>query len=312
MIKNFLKRDMIYFIKSKTFFCFTFILTLFFVLAVFCNYLSALDYYKNYKRVYAEYEEEGIDIQAAMQDGYDLESENDGQLTVTSVRNALPYYYEETYDSMISIAPQNLLGTIYAALPAFAVVFVVILGVILTNEDIRHKTVKLYVTRYAKSPYILLKYLSTIIRAVIMLFASTIAAFIISVPMYYIVQKKVTDIVIIPQQVQGQLICKQILLAIGIFLLYVSLGTLLAVITRNNTLSIILAVLYTFIPFHFNYDTGAIINAFASEVYNYNGNFASINYTVNVNAISVLLVFLVPITAVIMSVIIFNKRSSYV
>lgn len=307
MIKSFLKNDLLYFFKSKQLLIFTTLITLIFGVTIFLNYSSAKKYYAGFQKNYIDSIENGLDVDEIMSMGYEIETSND----VTVLKNPLPYYYEKTIDSITALQPNSLIGTIYATVPFSAAFIISILGVVSVTEDIKNKTIKSYVIMYGKKIYILLKILATIIRVSFLLTISTLLAFMIDIPFVISLKQKIQiDIPNITIPIHS--LITQIFFAFFIFITYSILGFLLATLLRNALIASLFFWIESLLPFNQKYLIDSIINSIVATIYNFNGNFATITGTVSLDVFSYILLVITPVVSILLSVLIFQKKSAYV
>ena len=314
MIKSFIKKDLFYFIKSKQIFVFVFIVALIFGFDIFCNYAAAKDHYDSYTRVYQNCLDSDMDIEELMSEDYEIETNEIGSGKQTLITNPLPYYYDKTIESVLSLHPFFLLGTIYAPVTAIAALFVSVMGVMAVNDDIVHLTVKFYVVKYGKIKYMLLKMLGVLIRSLLVIIISTLIAFVLDIPFFLAAKNDIPlEIPVVNiNDISLSATLKQILFALFVFALYALLGAFIGVLTRNTLVSSALFWVISLMPFDLKYLPGCIVNSIAKDIYTFNGNFVSVSADIECNYLSYCIIIVLPVISVISAVMVFKKRSSYI
>ena len=161
-----LKSDLRYGFLSNSF---RIMLLLFVAVVMFTGYICGQNAKMNlssYCRTLEQYQQNGEDTEAALQEDYEILTQDGHSGTI---RNPLPYDYEKLSASVYSLSPSYAVMLLFEGMLMFFPILASFFGLIWVSSDLKYKTVRQRALRQGKQKALLTKQLSGLLLLLLLL-----------------------------------------------------------------------------------------------------------------------------------------------
>lgn len=306
-----LKRELLYQWFSKLILFIFCTLTVLVVINVFSLQSSIKSKYSLYNKTTQQYIADGIDIETALSENYNIEVKDN----IEEIDNILRYDYDNLIFSIAQVNPKNTINTILSFISFIFIPLIFgIYGVILGNYDYKYKTLKLRNILSDCTNYLLSKQIIILIISVSSIIFAIGISFIFNTILYKsilinpLITKFITNEAIVP--VTQSLL--QIIFAIIISIIFANIGFILSLLTKKLLLSSLIIVFYNLIiPPLGIYDLKNLIITIGNNLFKFNFSFTLTSATTTTlfpYLIYIALFFII----IFFSYKVFSKKSKYI
>lgn len=309
MMKKYFKQEILYGVKSKSYYIITIFLVALYGCILFMNYNSVVDTYSEYKSTESYYKENGLDIQEDLASSYKLEGTEDNG----TVSNPILFHKTSVARYLYAASPRyTFTQLIESSVLLFPLVFGV-LGLIVANNDFKYRTIKLKTVRMDRSSFGISKQLSI----AFVIFIILVTALAISCFMGFIMYSKLSGIIPIEQFKSGEVPTKSLMItkfifAYAIALIFAEIGYSIGIIFKNISVGIIAIVVYMFVLPNFGkFDFKNSIYYFQKNVFDFYGVISVQSPEKTSLLLSGLIILSIVTVLIITNMITLVKRSSF-
>lgn len=276
----------------------------------FFQYQYVMSNYNDYTRIFSFYDGDESQLAEDLKLGeYNIIENDDG---TTTVENPILYYKEMLGKAIYSTSNAYSISHILEiGILIFPILFAVI-GIILSIVDLKNGVYKHKILRYGRENYVLSKitHFLFISSMIILLFIiiNKLCIFILDI----IIKNKIdiSNFTYTPEPEKSVLI--KILTSLLIAIVYISIGFLLGVITKNGILSVGLMAVYLFIvPTFSEFEIQNCCYAIMKENFNFNGLANITDYRSVDVSLSIVIMLLVIFLSNLISYLVIRWRSAY-
>lgn len=275
---------------------------------------SIFSNYELFNKTALEYKNENLNIEEALKEPVNIvDLGNEGNI----IDNVLRYDFENLLKSIDNIKPSKITSQMLAYLSFifFPIIFG-IYGVLVSNYDLKFRTLKLRLLFTDIKTYILSKVISISVVSIVVLFILMLVSIVISYFLYGNISSnpelsKFIDISIPLNNSKNILI--QILFSLFIILLFSNLGFCIGILTRNVlTSSLIICIYILIIPNLGKYDLKNTLIGIGNKLFEFSSNFQLASPIGSLTFINYFILFFIFILSILLPIIIENKRSHYI
>jgi len=308
-MKQQIKNELMYLLYSKIYIILLLLLCGIFFAILFMNYNSVFDSYDSYVRTKQYYQENNLDIEEDLSGTYTYEKVGD----TVNVSNPILYYKECVGRFLYAASPEYTTSQMLESSILFFPLLFGILGLVVSNNDYKYKTIKLKSVMVSKRDFGIFKQLSIIISSFSILAAALLIAKIAGYLEYSIVCTKlpVSDFYLGGMLPRSTVFTK-VMFGYGIALLYAEIGYTLGIVFKNTLVGAAAIAAYTLaVPNLGKFDLKNSLYYFAHNVFDFYGviSLEASKETSLFAAISVVVILFILFITVNMAVI--TRRSSY-
>lgn len=283
---------------------------LFSALTLFMTYQKAESSYKQYINQYSFFKQTGQDIDA------ELEKEpivtQDGN--VFSVENPLPYFKTDVCKSIYSLSSKGCISLFCEQSLMFFPIIAAFMGVIWSNTDIKHKTLRNRVLRNGKIKSHICRQISGFVILLALMFIFLLLFFIAqkAINSYFLAGFKgnISDFTYSPKKKN---VFFQFIVAVSSILFYYEMGFSFGSIFKGNPIISILVCIYAlFIPPLISYDITNIFSNIGNNVFEFAGAFSEATVKDTSIPIGICILTVLFATMLVLDINVIKKRSAYV
>lgn len=304
-MKNLIKTDINYFIRSKVLICLVLLFAIFMGATCWMTYQFNRDSLREYNKMYDYLLNIDADIEKEKATDYIIH--DDG-----IIENPLSYDLEQVENALSYITPQNSTMLFGESCTLFLPIIAFLVGIVLVSYEDKNKTLKLKVTNYGKTKLSLSKQLSGII---ILLFLLVVAFIIIKVTtciMYSKLQSEYEISIFKVNIINSNKSFLQLLFTFFSAIVYFELGYCISNLFHCYTIiAVAISAISFFLPALFRYDFVNVKSTLERCFFDFKGvvvNDDSFSLSVKVATMEIIAITLIIIIA---NHIVSKKRSAY-
>lgn len=309
MIIQSIKQELKYHFFSRNFFLFILILLSMIVITFTTNYFAIKMDYSDYYQTIQHYQEEDINIEDRLLQGYTIDDQQDG----VSIENPLPYYKSQMEKNLYAMSHFYSPSQVLHVLSTLSSLIFVAIGTFIACNDYKYRTIKVKTVRMNKRTINMSKQITLMLITAILILLSVLLAYLVGFIFFQIIMHNFNmDGLTWMEMDQKSILPVKILFTFLIAVFYAEMGYCLGLLFKSSLIPILIfATRSMLIPTLDPLDPQNIQLFFANKVFDFYG-IALESFPLEVAMIPALAVMLgIFVLAASINDVVFCKRSSF-